>query len=79
MLQTAINLNEFQHETLLLASGFMQRYGGNTTFNRQNLESLKIQLQENLQIYFTSTKLERNGRNYYFISLDRPRHPNPRL
>jgi hypothetical protein len=78
MLQTAENLNEFQYETLLLASGIMQRYGGNTTFSRRHLESLKIQLQENLQIYFTSTKLERNGRNYYFISLDRPRHPNPR-
>ena len=79
MLQTAVNLNEFQYETLLLASGVMQSYGGNTTFSRRHLESLKIQLQENIEMYFTSTKLERNGRNYYFISLDRPRHPNPRL
>jgi hypothetical protein len=76
MLQTAVNLNEFQYETLLLASGIMQRYGGNTTFSRRHLESLKIQLQENTEIYFTS---ERNGRNYYFISLNRPRYPNPRL
>jgi hypothetical protein len=79
MLQTAVNLNEFQYETLLLASGIMQKYGGNTTFSRWHLESLKIQLQENTEIYFTSTKLERNGRNYYFISLNRPRYPNPRL
>ena len=79
MLQTAENLNEFQYETLLLASGIMQRYGDNTTFSRRHLESLKIQLQENIEIYFTSTKLERNGRNYYFISLGRPRYANPRL
>jgi hypothetical protein len=79
MLQTAGSLNEFQYETLLLASGIMQRYGDNTTCSRRHLESLKIQLQENLEIYFTSTKLERNGINYYFISLDKPRHPNPRL
>ena len=78
MLQTAVNLNEFQYETLLLASGIMQRYGDNITFSRRHLESLKIQLQENTEIYFTSTKLERNGRNYYFITLNRPRHPNPR-
>jgi hypothetical protein len=79
MLQTAVNLNEFQYETLLLASGVMQSYGGNTTFSRRHLESLKIQLQENTEIYFTSPKLERNGRSYYFISLDRPRYPNLRL
>jgi hypothetical protein len=38
MLQTAVNLNEFQYETLLLANGIMQRYGGNTTFSRGHLE-----------------------------------------
>jgi hypothetical protein len=78
MLQTAIDLNNFQYETMLLASGIMQRYGDNITFSRRHLESLKIQLQEDLEIYITSTKLERNGRKYYFISLYRPTHLNPR-
>jgi hypothetical protein len=57
----------------------MQRYGDNITFSRRHLESLKIQLQENIEVHFMSTKLDRNGRNYYFISLGRPRYPNPRL
>ncbi len=38
MLQTAVNLNEFQYETLMLASDIMQRYGDNITFSRWYLE-----------------------------------------
>ena len=78
-LQTAVNLNEFQYETLLLASGILQRYGDNLVFSRRHLDSLKIQPQENLEVYFNQTKLLVNERKIYFICIGRPRHPNPKM
>jgi hypothetical protein len=36
-LQTAVNLNEFQYEILMLASGILQRYGKNLVFDGQHL------------------------------------------
>ncbi len=72
----AVNLNVFQYETPLLASGIMQRYGKDVIFSRWHLES---QLQENTEVCYTAASLDSNGRNYYFIRLDIPRHPNPRL
>jgi hypothetical protein len=78
-LQTAVNLNEFQYETLLLASCILQRYGENLVFSRRHLDSLKIQLQENLEVYFNQTKLLVNERKIYFICIGRPRHSNPKM
>jgi hypothetical protein len=59
-LKTAVNLNEFQYETLLLASGILQRYGDNLVVSRRHLDSLKIQLQERLEVFFNQTKLQVN-------------------
>jgi hypothetical protein len=39
MLQTATELNEFQYETLLLASGIFQRRGANIVVSRHHLEN----------------------------------------
>ncbi len=77
-LQTAVNLNEFQYETLLLACGILQRYGDNLVFSRRHLDSLKVQLQENLELFFNQTKIHVNERTIYFICIGRPRHPNPK-
>jgi hypothetical protein len=72
-LQTAVNLNEFQYKTLLLASGILQRYGNNLVFSRRHLDSLKVQLQEYLELFFNQMKLHVNDRKIYFICLGRPK------
>ncbi len=48
-------------------------------FSRRHLDSLKIQLQENLELFFNQTKLLVNERKIYFICIGRPRHPNPKM
>ncbi len=60
-LQTATELNEFQYETLLLASGIFQRRGANIIVSRRHLENLRQHLQENIQLYYDLTSLERGG------------------
>ncbi len=77
-LQTSVNLNEFQYETLLLASGILQRYGDNLVFSRRHLDSLKVQLQENFESFFNQSKLQVDQRKIYFICIGRLRHPNPK-
>jgi hypothetical protein len=78
-LQTATELNEFQYETLLLASGIFKRRGANIVVSRRHLENLRQHLQENIQLYYDLTSLERGGVKIYFLSLALPRFPNPRL
>jgi len=47
-------------------------------FSRRHLDSLKVQLQENLELFFNQTKIHVNERTIYFICIGRPRHPNPK-
>jgi hypothetical protein len=78
-LQMATGLNEFQYETILLASGIFQRRAANIVISKQHLDNLRQQLQENVQLYYELTSLERGGNKLYFLSLGLARHPNPRL
>ena len=55
-LQMATGLNEFQYETLLVASGIFQRRGANLVVSRRHLDYLRRQLQENIQLYDELTK-----------------------
>jgi hypothetical protein len=47
-------------------------------FSRRHLDSLKVQLQENLELFFNQMKLHVNDRKIYFICIGRPKHPNPK-
>ena len=77
-LQVATGITEFQYETLLLACGIYQRRGDNIGISNRHLDYLKIQLQENVELNYSYTKLQRGERSLYFICKRRPRHPNPR-
>ena len=78
-LQMATGLNEFQYKTILVASGIFQRRAANIVISKRHLDNLRQQLQENVQLYYELTSLERGGNKLYFLSLGLARHPNPRL
>lgn len=63
-------LTEFQYETLLLACGIYQRGGENIGISNRHLDYLKIQLQENLELNYSYTKLQRGERS--LVCLSRP-------
>ncbi len=65
----ATELNEFQYESLFLASGIFQRRGATIVISRRHLDYLRQQLQENVLINYELTSLVRGGNKLYFISL----------
>jgi len=50
-LQQAINLNDYQYETVLLASGLVFFRQDLLSINRARLQELQVALQENLPFY----------------------------
>jgi hypothetical protein len=47
-LQLAVNLNDYQYETLLLASGILNQRGNLLCISRQHIEELQDAVQETL-------------------------------
>ena len=50
-LQVAINLNDYQYETVLLASGILNNIGNLLCISRQHIEELQTALQENVILH----------------------------
>jgi hypothetical protein len=76
-LQLAINLNDFQYETLLLASGILNKRGNLLCISRQHIEELQTALQENIILHYSKAKVQRNGTHNYYICIGEPTHWDP--
>ena len=66
-LQLAINLNDYQYETLLLASGIFNRRGNLLCISTQHIEELQREQQENITLHYSKAKVQRNGTHNYFL------------
>jgi hypothetical protein len=68
----AIQFNDLQYKTTLLAAGIMLKKGDQTTISLRHLEFLRTALQENMAIHITRAFLQ--NKNHCFLSVDHPAH-----
>jgi hypothetical protein len=64
-LQLAINLNDYQYETILLASGILIRRGNLLCISMQHIEELQREVQESITLQYSKAKVQRNGTHNY--------------
>jgi hypothetical protein len=76
-LQLAINLNDYQYETILLASGIFNQRGNLLCISRQHIEELQTAIQENITLHYSKAKVQRNGTHNYYICIGEPAHRDP--
>jgi hypothetical protein len=76
-LQVAINLNDYQYETVLLASGILNKRGNLLCISRQHIEELQREIQENVTLHCSKAKVQRYGTHNYYICIGEPTHPDP--
>jgi hypothetical protein len=76
-LQVAINLNDYQYETVLLASGILNKRGNLLCISRQHIEEQQRELQENITLHCSKAKVQRNGTHNYYICIGEPTHRDP--
>ena len=76
-LQLAINLNDYQYETILIASGIFAKRGNLLCINRQSIEELQTALQENIILHYSKAKVQRNGTHNYYLCIGDPTHRDP--
>ncbi len=55
-LQLAVNLNDYQFETLLLASEISNQRGNLLCISRQHIEELQKAVQENITLHYSRPK-----------------------
>jgi hypothetical protein len=78
-LQLAVNLNDYQYETLLLASGILNQRGNLLCISRQQMEEPQEAVQENITLHYSKAKVQRNGTHSYFICIGDPTHQDPNI
>ncbi len=76
-LQLAISLNDYQYESILLASGILNRRGNLLCTSRQHIEELQREVQENITLHYSKAKVQRNGTHNYYICIGEPTHRDP--
>ena len=65
----AIQRNEQNYSTLMLATGNMTQRGINIVISLKHLEFLKAALQENMTIHISWASVQ--NKNHYFVAIDR--------
>jgi hypothetical protein len=66
-LQAATSLNEFQYETILLASGIFSQRGNLLCISRVHLDYFIRSLHGTISLHQTRARVQRGGQNLYFI------------
>ena len=74
-LNVAIQLNQENYTTFMLATGIMSQRGINIVISLDHLEFLKAALQENMTIHISWASIR--NKNHYFVAIDRPTYPSP--
>ncbi len=76
-LQLAINLNYYQYQTILVASGIFTKRGNLLCISKQHIEELQTALQENIILHYFKAKVQSNGTQNYYICIGEPTHQDP--
>jgi hypothetical protein len=65
----AFRLNAIQYKAILISSGILRRRGNDYTVKNNSLHELQRQLQPDIQIQITRSKLQHRNYRNYFISV----------
>jgi hypothetical protein len=68
---------DYQYETILLASGILNRRGNLLCISRQHIEELQREVQENITLQYSKAKVQRNGTHNYYIYIGEPINRDP--